>query len=160
MWAAHTWTDKVRVWFAEPGWDPVTHQLKAAPQVDRSSYRKFDTRVPTGLNVYVAAQFVPIVAASTALMYWQDTLGELVAIIGALLVLLSVLVWGGLFELKRWALPLEVLRIALILTGVLVLLSNATLQPAFAYPALAASLVFLGWILRYRELFRTTNAAA
>lgn len=157
--AATGWRDKLRVWVADPGWDPVTHKLKVAPPVERTAYSKFDTQVPRGLNLYVAAQFVPIAAATAALTWWQQQLGELLTTAGAVLVLLSVLVWGGLFELRRWALPLEVLRIVVVSAGILELLRRGAIDAPLAFTMLTAGMLFAVWILRYRTLFRSSAPA-
>ncbi len=152
--AAPRWRDKITVWFADPGWDPLTHEIKPAAPVDRSSYRKFSTDFPRGLGIYVAVQFVPIAAATFALLMWQEVLGEALALAGAVAILLSVLVWGGLFELKGWALPLEVGRILLVGAGLGWLVVHGTVAPLPGGLMLAAGAVFLAWIFRYRSAFK------
>jgi len=156
--AAPGWGRKIAVWFAPPGWDPATGSSSPAPPVERASYRKFDIEIPAGLRAYIAAQFVPIAAATFALLMWQEALGEGLALAGALAILLTLLTWGGLFELRPWALPVEVGRIALIGAGLALLGAQGHLSWAWALGLLAPALVFLVWIMRYRGAFAARSA--
>jgi sterol desaturase/sphingolipid hydroxylase (fatty acid hydroxylase superfamily) len=152
---APDWWSRLAVWFAPPGWDPTTGETSQAPPVDRAAYRKFDLPVPTGLNAYIAVQFVPIAAATFALLMWQDVLGRPLSVAGAVAILLTLLAWGGLFELRAWALPVEVARLALISATLLLLASQGKIGWDWALALLAPAVLFLLWILRYRAVFRT-----
>ncbi len=156
--AASRWRDRLLLWFAPPGWDPATGETKPAPPVDRQRYRKFDTDVPRGLNAYVAVQFVPIAAATFALLLWQERLGGPIALAAALIILASVAVWGGLFELRRWAWPLELLKLAAIGAGgaVVWVRSPASLLGA---TLLLSAIGFALWLWPYRGCFTRPTAA-
>jgi sterol desaturase/sphingolipid hydroxylase (fatty acid hydroxylase superfamily) len=151
--AAPTWRDKIAVWFADPGWDPATHEYQPAPDVDRDAYRKFETRVPRGLNAYVAVQFIPIAAATFALVMWQDQIGRPLALAGAVAVLASVLIWGGLFELKAWAPPLEITRLAGVSLAAIVAAESAWIPAQAAAVTVVGAIVLAVWLLRYRGVF-------
>jgi hypothetical protein len=51
--------------------------------------------------------FVLVTAATTALLWYQETLPSLLQVAIVAIVILSLLVWGALFEAKSWAVPLE-----------------------------------------------------
>lgn len=150
---ARTPWDKLRVWFAEPGWDPATDERPTPAPVDPDTYEKFDTDVPRPLTMYVAFQFVPIAAATFALLMWQDALGQTLSFVAAFAILLSVLVWGGLLERKAWAAPVEVGRLLLVGAGIGWLVVAGVLPLSAATVLLSAGLFFIGWIAAYREEF-------
>ncbi|MBL0744208.1 sterol desaturase family protein [Chryseolinea lacunae] len=120
--------DKVRYLFKKPGWLPESlGGQRAVPEVDRATYRKYDTPAPALLNYYVVFQYV-LCLAGTALFLFNAgkfSLGQQAFI--AALVSLVVVNAGVLFENRAWAKYAEWFRIV-------------------AYPALLASLCFLnGW---------------
>lgn len=129
------WTDKVRVFLKPPGWRPVALGGREMPkQKDRATYRKFDTRVPRPVAVYVAVQFVLLLAVTTFFLFKQHTLpgAHVWAVAG--LIILWVMDLGLLLEGRRWAMWAEVLR---------TLLLGAVLATAGVLPGASAPFVAL-----------------
>ena len=108
MRAARRPKDKWRVWWKRPGFIPEGAEDALPAVLDRTRY---DARCSPAVSVYILVQFLLTAAAATVLLFSSDRWSLLLD--GALvaLVLLTTLVWSGLFEAKRWATPLEVGRL-------------------------------------------------
>jgi alkylglycerol monooxygenase len=120
--AAPTWRDKLDVWLAPPersfSWQP---ELAALP----AGASKYEVAVSPGVRRYVLANFAMAVAATFVLMLWSNSLSGPLLGICAALVLATVCSAGGLMEARRWARPLEIIRIAAIVAlGAWVLLAR------------------------------------
>jgi len=114
--AAPRLADKLRVWVASPAWVPAG--VAPYPGVADGSYLrrpKYDVRPSRGVSVYVLAQFAIATLATTALMFTQETAPRALLAAGGALVVLTLVTSGGLLEAKRWARPLEALRLALVI---------------------------------------------
>lgn len=67
--------DRLRLFVKPPGWRPVERGGSIpAPEVDRASYRKFDTPLTRRRAAYVFVHFAAILTASAALLYTQARL--------------------------------------------------------------------------------------
>jgi hypothetical protein len=157
-WHAPHWIDKIKVWFMYPGWHPRGIEKPAAPsQAGPERPIRFHTKIPKGLNWYIAVQFVPVTVAATALLFMRKTttFSQQAGLAG--IILLTALIWGGLFEKKSWALPLELGRLILLGAATTAYLwESKTAWPAAA-AAVAVLLMLALWILRYRHLFMSAQ---
>jgi alkylglycerol monooxygenase len=103
--AAPSWREALAVWLAPPE--------RSFPWVAQPAPAgSYDVVVGTGLRGYVLVNFALAVVATFALMMWGAALPRPLLVAGAVLVLVSVLSLGGLVERRRWARPLETLRLA------------------------------------------------
>jgi hypothetical protein len=106
------WTDKVRVFLKPPGWRPASLGGPVTPvRRDRATYRKFDTRAPRTVMVYVALQFALLLAISTFFLFRQGTLEASQQWGLAAFIVLGVMDLGLLLGPRRWAAWVELLRI-------------------------------------------------
>jgi hypothetical protein len=96
----------------------------------------------------VLVHFVPVAVATTGMLLFEHGhAGWLLATMT--LVLLTVTAWGGFFERRGWAAPLEAVR--LVLTGVA--LTVALVGTPWAWSlvlAWVAVLASLTWVYRFR----------
>jgi sterol desaturase/sphingolipid hydroxylase (fatty acid hydroxylase superfamily) len=108
------WSDRIRYLFKKPGWLPeYMGGYRAAPQVDKVTYQKYDTPAPILLNYYVLFQYTLCLVA-TALFLFNSakfSLGEKALI--TVLISLTVVNCGVLFENRKWVVWSEWLRIIL-----------------------------------------------
>ncbi len=105
--------NKLRVFFAPPEWLPPEEGGRAViPEVERTSELGWDVRAPRAIDVYVGAQFALVAVLASGFLLMQDHLhtAEIVAGVGWFVA--SMVAWGGLVENKRFAVPLELLRLA------------------------------------------------
>jgi alkylglycerol monooxygenase len=108
--------DKLRVWFASPAWMPAG--VPPYPGVADGSYvrrPKYDPGAPRSLRVYVMVQFALAVIVTASLMFTQETAPHRALVGGAVLVVLTLATSAGLLEGRRWATPVEVGRLLLVL---------------------------------------------
>jgi alkylglycerol monooxygenase len=149
--ATSRFVDKVHVWFAPPDWQPADlGGMVTVPVVDPATYRKYDVEAPKAVNVYVLTQFVVIAAAVSALMWFAATLPLEIRVAAVLWILAAIVAWGGLFEAKPWAIPLEVVRHAAGI-GIGVLLMQRGDGQGVLWGAVAAGAVSLGLLVGMRS---------
>lgn len=125
-----SWSDRLRYLFKKPGWLPdYLGGYRAAPEVDRETYKKYETPAPMLLNLYVFFQYVVCLIGTSLFLFnaGKFSLPEKAFI--ALLVTIVVVNCGVLFENRGWARYAEWIRI-------------------IAYPALLVVLCLInGWAL-------------
>jgi len=145
--------DKVRVFFKPPGWQPAElGGFVAAPEVD-PRHVKYDTAAPWGLAAYVLAQFLVVMAATTALLFRQNDLSLGVRLAGAAAIVLTLVALGALLDRRPWAFPLEVLRLSSLVAVAVVGARTGWITGPAAAALTALVLGVLVWLLRYRPLF-------
>jgi sterol desaturase/sphingolipid hydroxylase (fatty acid hydroxylase superfamily) len=105
-------TDKLFAWVAPPEWQPADlGGVVVVPPVDHEHRVKFDVPRSRAVGGYVTAQFVFVALVVVALLSlsakldWPSRLGL------SAIVLASLGAWGGLFERRSWAIPLEIARL-------------------------------------------------
>ncbi len=104
--------DKLRVWIAGPGFRP--EGAPPYPGVADGSYvrrPKYDPPASRGVQAYVLIQFGLAAALTSAMMSAQKSAPRPALAAGTALVLLTIGVSAGLIEGRRWARPLEALRL-------------------------------------------------
>ncbi len=123
-----SWTDKVRYLFHKPGWLPASlGGYRPAPAVDKAHYLKYDTPAPVVLSYYVLFQYVICLVATAVFLFSLGKYTLMERAIASVVISISVVNCGVLFEHKRWVYVAEWLRI-------------------IAYPAgLVALTVLNGW---------------
>ncbi len=161
---ATRFSDRLRVFLKPPGWRPdELGGLQRPPEVDRATYSKFDTPAPSGLSAYACAQFALVLLAASALLFGQARLSRATLAAGALAITASTVSVTALFERRRWALRLELLRHCAAGVGALAWLAPAVFgaPPVALAASTAVALASLGaaaWLLRYRALFVAAGA--
>ncbi len=105
--------DKIRVFFAGPGWRP--EGVAPYPGVEDGSYvrrPKYDPVAPPGVRLYVLVQFTIALAITAALISLQSEAPVPWLAAGTVLVLCTIGTSSGLLEGRPWARPVEALRLA------------------------------------------------
>jgi alkylglycerol monooxygenase len=110
------WSDKIRVIFARPGWRPEEQggQLEI-PEVNKSSYKKFDTEPEEGLQFYAIFQFLAVLIGIVAFLGNFHEISEFYRWFFLANIILTILICGALLEKKRWVIAAEYLRLFLVL---------------------------------------------
>lgn len=140
------WSDKIKYLFKKPGWLPdYLGGYRAAPDVEKATYQKYETPGPLSLNLYVLFQYV-LCLGGTALFLFNSskfTLPEKAGI--TLLISLVVVNCGVLFENKTWVMWSEWIRI--ILYPILLITLTYFLQLDIVYygVALVYALISITW---------------
>jgi alkylglycerol monooxygenase len=129
------WTDKFKYLFMKPGWLPeYLGGYRAAPEVDKSTYKKYETPSPLVLNTYVLFQYVLCLGGTSMFLFnaAKFTLGEKAII--TVLISIVVVNCGVLFENRTWVRYAEWLRI-IIYPIILVALVYLNSLPMWLYGA-------------------------
>lgn len=117
-----TLTDKVRYLFKKPGWLPASlGGYRPAPEVDKSTYKKYDTPAPLLLNLYVLFQYVLCLTGTALFLFNAGKFSLPEKGIIAVLVSIVVVNCGVLFEQRTWARYSEWIRI-IVYPGILITL--------------------------------------
>jgi alkylglycerol monooxygenase len=107
-----SWTDKIKYLFKKPGWLPKSlGGYRPAPEVDKVTYKKYDTPAPMSLNLYVLFQYILCLIATALFLNkaGQFSLDEKFFITA--LICIVVVNSGVLFEQRTWAKYSEWIRI-------------------------------------------------
>jgi sterol desaturase/sphingolipid hydroxylase (fatty acid hydroxylase superfamily) len=133
-------SDKLKLIFFPPGWKPTDEGKPLYQNFMPESFRKYDTKIPLGLNYYVLFQFILILAGTTLFLYnyKKFSLPFIVFISG--MVIYSLVNLGGIFESKKWVIPIEYLRLFLITITIFITLRE---YDFFWYVFVLQSVVFI-----------------
>jgi hypothetical protein len=140
--------DKVRLFLARPGWQPADlGGFQAPPEVDPSRAEKFTTPAPAALKAYAFVQFVITVAVGTVFLFRQESWPAATRWTTAAFVVAGLIACSGLLERRRWAIPVEVARLA----AAVPLVHAAAVLRASWMPAMitaTVALVISAWLWR------------
>ena len=107
-----SWKDKIKYLFMKPGWLPsYLGGYRAAPEVDPSTYRKYETPSSLSLNLYVLFQYILCLAGTSMFLFnsGKFSLGEKTII--TIIISVVVVNCGVLFENRPWIRYVEWARI-------------------------------------------------
>ncbi len=134
-----------QVAFRSPAFDPVRGEHVTPLPVSRETRDKFQTPVSAPLIAYQAVHFLLVTTTLIALL--TQTLSLEIRIASASFIFAAGFAFGGLIERKRWALPLELVRVGamvplgLALVGVCAPRASAVAPYALGVVAMASVLV-------------------
>ncbi len=150
--------DRLRLFLKPPGWQPLElGGYQAPPEVDRATYRKFDTPAPFGLSAYALAQFVVLLGAASALLFGERHVSRPTLALAALGLVLSVASVTSLVEGRRLALFVELGRLALA-ACVLAAVAASSGWPSVALVSVLGAALCAYWLTRYRAHFAPAGA--
>jgi len=105
--------NKIKLLFMPPGWFPQENGgRQMPPHVDDRTYQKYNFDIPAAKGKYLLAQFVILLAYTAFFLFGfgNYSFGEQLA--GAILIVVSLLVLGGLFEQQLIANKFELVRLS------------------------------------------------
>ena len=110
-WHARRWRDKLRVWFAPPGWRPADVAMRFPKPAFDIARAEYDPSVPAALRAYCFLQFIVLLGLGTVFLQNAARLGASQAVHAALFLTLGLMTIGALLERRRWAILGEVVRL-------------------------------------------------
>jgi alkylglycerol monooxygenase len=156
-----SWSDKIRYLFHKPGWLPdYLGGYRAAPEVDANTYKKYSTPAPLLLNLYVLFQYVICLSGTALFLFSQknadgsNRFTTVENLLIALLISITVINCGVLFEKRTWAKYSEWIRIVfypLLLAAFCYLNNGAIWLYAFAFFYLVVSVTWFYAIQKKNE---------
>jgi len=154
------WSDKFRYLFKKPGWLPeYLGGYRAAPAVEKSTYKKYETPSPLALNLYVLFQYVLCLGGTSLFLFnvSKFSLGEKAFI--AALISIVVVNCGVLFENRLWVRYAEWVRI-IVYPALLIALVYLNALPIWLYAvALLYLLISAYWFSIIDKQFRHVQMA-
>jgi alkylglycerol monooxygenase len=156
-----SWSDKIRYLFHKPGWLPdYLGGYRSAPEVDPTTYKKYSTPAPLLLNLYVLFQYVICLSGTALFLFSQknadgsNRFTTVENLLIALLISITVINCGVLFEKRTWAKFSEWIRIVfypLLLIAFCYLNNGASWLYALAFIYLAVSVTWFYAIQKKNE---------
>ncbi len=118
-WHASSWPDKVKVWFAHPGWRPadVAARFPKKEYDPHRDFQKFDPERPAPLSAYILAQFLILMAMSTQFLALLPVQDKRLNLMYFGFILLTLVTLGGLLEARRDFWIAESARLAIAALG-------------------------------------------
>lgn len=159
------WSDKIKYMFKKPGWLPdYLGGYRAAPEVNKESYKKYETPSSLSLNLYVLFQYVLCLVGTSMFLFAQKLpdgtdrfdLSEKAFI--AVLITIVVVNCGVLFENRPWVRYLEWVRIVvypLLLVGAVYFYNLPT---SFYTAAVIYLMVSAYWFSRINQQLKISYA--
>lgn len=147
-------SDKIRYIFHKPGWLPEYMGGYRAPyDIDPKTHRKFDLSAAKAVNVYVFVQYIVLLAGAALFLFnlsaFEDNL--LQKIVLALIIIVSTVSFGSMFEAKPWAIFLEVIRLLAVPITLLYFFPDIQNQTLPLYGLIIYSLGSLIWVSVLRK---------
>lgn len=107
--------NKFFVLIKSPAWDYQNPDKPFdIPYVEAKTYNKYRTKINMNLNLYTIFQFIPITFFATIYLEKVESFLLIEKIIFSLIVVISLVNLGGLFERKNWFLKSEFFRLIFI----------------------------------------------
>ncbi len=108
------WSDKIKYIFAKPGWLPsYLGGYRPAPPVDKAKYRKYDTPSGMSLNLYVLFQYFLCLIGTSLFLFKASNFALPEKVFITVLISITVVNCGVLFEQRTWVKVAEWIRIIL-----------------------------------------------
>lgn len=150
-----SWRQKLKLLFYPPGWKPQEEGSKnTLPPITPQIFVKYDTYTPAELNWYVFIHFVLILIGTSAFLFVHKHLSFALVVFVSSMIVFSLVNLGGIFERKKWVMPLEVLRLFLITITIFIFFRK---NQYFWWIFSGQTVLFIGsiiWFSRYFDYFR------
>ncbi len=110
--------DKLKMIWARPGWLPsYLGGYQEVKEVDAASYHKYDADSSIWFKVYAALQFVLLIWGTVQYMAYYTTISMFYKAVFFVLILITMLIIGAIFENKRWIIYAEYARLVLVMVS-------------------------------------------
>jgi sterol desaturase/sphingolipid hydroxylase (fatty acid hydroxylase superfamily) len=110
-----TWKDRIKYLFQKPGWQPeYLGGYRAAPEVDKGRYHKYATPGTLLLNLYVLFQFILCLGGTALFLFKQESFSLMEKSFISMLITITVMNCGVLFEKRQWVHTAEWIRIVML----------------------------------------------
>lgn len=148
-------SDKIKYVFQKPGWLPESLGGYRPPHdVDSTTYKKYDLHAIKAVNTYVFVHYILLLVGTAFFLFsmerFDQNLIEKSVLAG--LIILSTVSFGGLFENRKWSLPIETFRLFLIPICLLYFFTSFALDPLQIGASAFYIFGSLLWLVRARSV--------
>lgn len=148
-----SWTDRIKYLFKKPGWlPPSLGGYRPAEEVDRATYRKYDTPAPMMLNLYVLFQYILCLVGTALFLFNAGQFSLVEKSIITVLISIVVVNSGVLFEQRLWATYAEWARIIVYPLGLAILCFVNDWSPWLYVLSLLYLVVSFGWFYLIQKM--------
>lgn len=152
------WRDRLRYLVNKPGWLPDSlGGPRTVPEVDPQTYEKYRTSAFTVLNYYVLFQYVICVLVTAYFLFQTGSFSMLGRVSMCVLICITVVNCGVLFEQRPWVARVEWLRIVLLPAAGIVIAGMQGGPPAAYFMAGGYGLVSVCWFSLVRKKQRNAG---
>jgi alkylglycerol monooxygenase len=116
--------DRIALWFRSPAWSPAPIPPQSEEEVQRRA--KGEIPISARRKLYALLQFAPAIGATFLLLLHQNDASRAWLALGGAFVAWTLLSIGALLDGRRWALPVEAVRVAAGAGTIAVLLARHT----------------------------------
>lgn len=128
--------NKWNILFNLPGWQPDSGKVEHK-KFDPDKFVKYDTHIPSRLNYYIFFHKVLILTGTTLYLFSSERFGWSENVFFGLLIIWSLLNLGAMFEMKKWIVASEILRLIVVAATLTVVIDfNNNLVFAILIPSL------------------------
>jgi alkylglycerol monooxygenase len=152
-------TDKLRVWFARPGWHPADVGAQRAATPFDIGHPLYDPHLTRFQQVYCLIQFSVVLLVTTHFLDIEKAMPTLHSTTYALWLAAGLCIVGGLMERRPHYVALEAVRLFATAAGVLF---SGTWFGGVALPSIAQAAITMasfGSLIALRIIFKQTPAA-
>ena len=110
-WRARRWRDKLRVWFAPPGWRPADVAERFPKNGFDIARTEYDPPLSRPMRAYALLHFLLLLALGVQFLTVAPALGGPAAGLFAVFVATGLVSLGALLEARTWGLAIELLRL-------------------------------------------------
>lgn len=155
------WADKFRFIYKKPGWLPEDMGGYRMPyDVNPNTHEKYDAHAGQGLNLYVLMHYLVLLGGTALFLFNLEGMNLLDKVLLALVITLSVVSFGSLFESRIWAFPLELLRLVAVPLTLIYHLTNFGPDAFLLAGCLLFFIPSVLWLVKVRPLPLPTNASS
>ncbi|HEY8934119.1 MAG TPA: sterol desaturase family protein, partial [Cyclobacteriaceae bacterium] len=142
-------SDKIKYLFKKPGWLPeYLGGYRPAPEVDQSSYKKYESSSFMLLNLYVVFQYIICLVGTSLFLFNAGNFNLAEKTFITILISFTVVNCGVLFERRRWVKWGELFRIIFYPSILLWIAFNQQNSIVLYSVAIAYLAISLPWFLR------------
>jgi alkylglycerol monooxygenase len=110
------WIDKLRMIFAMPGWLPdYLGGTQPIPEPSQTNFTKYDADTNTYFKIYAVIQYFIMLGGAILYMIHFKEMSVFYRVVFFLLILITMLITGAIFENKRWMVYAEYVRLVLVM---------------------------------------------
>ena len=97
-------TNKLKFLFYKPGWLPEElGGYQSVPEVDQTTYRKYNPSYNTSLNQYVLVQYLITLGGTAYFLFNYQSLSLLQQVLCIVSLIVTIVMAGALLDNKKWA---------------------------------------------------------
>ncbi len=112
--AGMKWVDKLRLFYARPGWLPgYMGGFQPVGEVEKDKRPKFDADTNVYFKTYAVIQFFVLLWGAVQYMAYFSEISSFYKAVFFALLLITMLIIGGIFEKRRWIIYAEYVRLVL-----------------------------------------------